>query len=137
MAKEKNITRAQAGMRLASQEHPNALYAFGNAPTALLELCSLVRKQICRPAGIVGAPVGFVHVEESKHAAKALTDIPKIIIDGRKGGSNLAATLINSILTFDDAEQDNDRDTREKEDDNREEVPFDEAFDFDMDFGDR
>lgn len=105
MAKEKNITRAQAGIRLASQEHPNALYAFGNAPTALLELCSLVRKQICRPAGIVGAPVGFVHVEESKHAAKALTDIPKIIIDGRKGGSNLAATLINSILTFDDAEQ--------------------------------
>ncbi len=104
-AKEKNLTRAQAGIRLASQEHPNALYAFGNAPTALLELCSLVRKQICRPAGIVGAPVGFVHVEESKHAAKALTDIPKIIIDGRKGGSNLAATLINSILTFDDAEQ--------------------------------
>lgn len=105
MAKEKNITRAQAGMRLASQEHPNALYAFGNAPTALLELCSLVRKHICSPAGIVGAPVGFVHVEESKHAAKTLTDIPKIIIDGRKGGSNLAATLVNSILTFDDAEQ--------------------------------
>lgn len=104
MAKEKNITRAQAGMRLAAQEYPDALYAFGNAPTALLELCSLVRRKQCSPTGIIGAPVGFVHVEESKHAAKSLVSIPKIIIDGRKGGSNLAATLVNSILTFDDAE---------------------------------
>lgn len=104
MAKEKNITRAQAGMRLAAQEYPDALYAFGNAPTALLELCSLVRRKQCSPTGIIGAPVGFVHVEESKHAAKSIVNIPKIIIDGRKGGSNLAATLVNSILTFDDAE---------------------------------
>ncbi len=105
MAKKENITRAQAGMRLAAKEYPEALYAFGNAPTALLELCTLIRKNICRPAGIIGAPVGFVHVEESKHAAKTMAGIPKIIIDGRKGGSNLAATLVNSILTFDDAEQ--------------------------------
>lgn len=104
IAKEKNITRAQAGMRLAAQEYPDALYAFGNAPTALLELCSLVRRKQCSPTGIIGAPVGFVHVEESKHAAKSIVNIPKIIIDGRKGGSNLAATLVNSILTFDDAE---------------------------------
>lgn len=105
MAKEQNITRAQAGMRLAAEEYPDALYAFGNAPTALLELCDLIRKKKCHPAGIIGAPVGFVHVEESKHAAKPLKDIPKIIIDGRKGGSNLAATLVNSILTFDDAQE--------------------------------
>ncbi len=104
MAKKENITRAQAGMRLAAKEYPEALYAFGNAPTALLELCTLIRKNCCRPAGIIGAPVGFVHVEESKHAAKAMAGIPKIIIEGRKGGSNLAATLVNSILTFDDAE---------------------------------
>lgn len=105
MAKQKNITRSQAGMRIAAEEHPNALYAFGNAPTALLELCSLVRKGVCKPAGIIGAPVGFVHVEESKHAAKTLSGIPKIIIEGRKGGSNLAATLVNSVLTYDDAQQ--------------------------------
>lgn len=105
MAQEKNITRAQAGMRLAAEEHPDALYVFGNAPTALLELCELVRHGKCKPLGIIGAPVGFVHVEESKHAAKSLRNIPKIIIDGRKGGSNLAATLVNSILTYDDAEQ--------------------------------
>lgn len=105
MAKEQGITRAQASMRLAADEHPNALFAIGNAPTALLELCDLIRHGKCSPAGIVGAPVGFVHVEESKHAAKTIRDIPLIIIEGRKGGSNLAATLANSILTYDDAEQ--------------------------------
>lgn len=105
MAKTLGITRAQAGMRLAAEEHPDALYVFGNAPTALLELCELIRKKKCTPAGIIGAPVGFVHVEESKHAAKTFKDIPKIIIEGRKGGSNLAATLTNSILTFDDAKE--------------------------------
>lgn len=105
MAKKLGITRAQAGMRLAAEEHPNALYVFGNAPTALLELCELIIKQKCCPAGIIGAPVGFVHVEESKHAAKTFKNIPKILIEGRKGGSNLAATLVNSVLTFDDAEQ--------------------------------
>ena len=105
MAHELNLTRAQAAMRVASVEHPDAIYAFGNAPTALLELCDLVRHKKCNPAGVVAAPVGFVHVEESKHAAKSLRDIPKILIDGRKGGSNLAATLVNSILTYDDAEQ--------------------------------
>ena len=105
MAKEQGITRAQASMRLAADEHPDALFAIGNAPTALLELCDLIRHRKCSPAGIVGAPVGFVHVEESKHAAKTMRDIPLIIIEGRKGGSNLAATLVNSILTYDDAEQ--------------------------------
>lgn len=108
MAKTLNITRAQAGIRLALADYPEGrgvLFAFGNAPTALLELCSLIHKGKCHPEGIVGAPVGFVHVEESKHAAKPFADIPKILVEGRKGGSNLAATLVNSILTYDDAEQ--------------------------------
>lgn len=105
MAKNLGITRAQAGMRLAAEEYPNALYVFGNAPTALLELCDLMKKHKCEPAGIIGAPVGFVHVEESKHAAKPFKNVPKILIEGRKGGSNLAATLVNSILAYDDAEQ--------------------------------
>ncbi len=108
MAESQDITRAQAGIRLALDDYPEGkgvLFAFGNAPTALLELCDLIHKGKCKPEGIVGAPVGFVHVEESKHAAKPFKDIPKILIDGRKGGSNLAATLVNSILTFDDAEQ--------------------------------
>lgn len=105
MATSLGITRTQAGIRLAVEEHPDALFAFGNAPTALMELCDLIRKGKAHPAGIIAAPVGFVHVKESKHMVKPFTDIPKIIVEGRKGGSNLAATLCNAILTFDDAEQ--------------------------------
>lgn len=103
MAAEKGITRTQAGIRLAVEEHPDALYAFGNAPTALMELCDLVRKGKAAPAGIIAAPVGFVHVRESKHMVKPFRQIPKLIVEGRKGGSNLAATLVNAILCFNDA----------------------------------
>ena len=99
------ITRTQAGVRLAVEEHPDALFVFGNAPTALMELCDLVRKGKAHPAGIIAAPVGFVHVCESKHMVKPFRDIPKLIVEGRKGGSNLAATLCNAILCYDDAEQ--------------------------------
>ena len=105
MAAQEGITRTQAGIRLAVEEHPDALYAFGNAPTALMELSDLIRRGKAHPAGIIAAPVGFVHVRESKHMVKPFKDIPKIIVEGRKGGSNLAATLCNAILTFDDAEQ--------------------------------
>ncbi len=105
IATAQGITRTQAGIRLAVDEHPDALFAFGNAPTALMELCDLIRKGKAHPAGIIAAPVGFVHVRESKHMVKPFKDIPKIIVEGRKGGSNLAATLCNAILTFDDAAQ--------------------------------
>lgn len=105
LAAEKGITRTQAGIRLAAAEHPEALYVFGNAPTALMELCDLIRKQKARPVGIIAAPVGFVHVQESKHMVKPFTAIPKLIIEGRKGGSNLAATLANAILCYNDAQQ--------------------------------
>ena len=105
LADETGVTRSQACMRLAAEEYPDALYVVGNAPTALFEICDLVRKGKLHPAGIIAAPVGFVHVCESKHAVKTLRDIPKIIVEGRKGGSNLAATLVNAILTYDDAAQ--------------------------------
>lgn len=105
VAKEKGITRTQAGIRLAAEEHPDALYVFGNAPTALMELCSLIRHGKAKPCGIIAAPVGFVHVCESKHMVKPFVGIPKIIVEGRKGGSNLAATLVNSILCWPDAMQ--------------------------------
>lgn len=105
LAADKGITRTQAGIRLAVEEHPEALYVFGNAPTALMELCDLVRKEKAHPAGIIAAPVGFVHVQESKHMTKPFRTIPKLIVEGRKGGSNLAATLTNAILCFNDAAQ--------------------------------
>ncbi|MBR6972808.1 MAG: precorrin-3B C(17)-methyltransferase [Bacteroidales bacterium] len=103
IAEKEGITRTQAGIRLAVEEHPDALFAFGNAPTALMELCSLIRQGKAHPAGIIAAPVGFVHVQESKHMLLPFKDIPKIIVKGRKGGSNLAATLCNAVLTFYDA----------------------------------
>lgn len=105
LAADKGITRTQAGIRLAVEEHPDALFVFGNAPTALMELCRLVRKGMAHPAGIIAAPVGFVHVKESKHMVKPFMEIPKIIVEGRKGGSNLAATLVNAILCYNDAGQ--------------------------------
>jgi precorrin isomerase len=105
LVKTKGITRTQAGIRLATEEHPDALYVFGNAPTALMELCRLIRKGKAQPVGIVAAPVGFVNVCESKYMVKPFKNVAKLIVEGRKGGSNLAATLVNAILTFDDAEQ--------------------------------
>ena len=105
MASRLKITRTQAGIRLAAEEHPEALYVFGNAPTALMELCKLMRQGKAHPVGVVGAPVGFVNVRESKHMLKSFTHLPKLVIEGRKGGSNLAATLVNAILCFDDAAQ--------------------------------
>jgi precorrin isomerase len=63
-----------------------------------------MRKGKANPIGVVAAPVGFVNVQESKHRLKVFKKVPKVIIDGRKGGSNLAATIVNSALAFKDAE---------------------------------
>ena len=106
MANKNNITRTQAGIRLAVQEHPDAIFAFGNAPTALIELVKLIRNGNANPAGVIAAPVGFVNVKESKWQLKyGCPDIPSVFVHGRKGGSNVAATIINSILSWNEAEQ--------------------------------
>jgi precorrin-3B C17-methyltransferase len=104
MAEQQSITRTQAGIRIAAEEHPNAIYVFGNAPTALIELVALIRSKKADPAGVIAAPVGFVNVKESKWQLKhGCPDIPAVFIHGRKGGSNVAATIINAILTWDGA----------------------------------
>ena len=105
IAKERGVTRAAVSMEKAAQIEKPVIFAIGNAPTALMELCSLMRRGKACPVGVVGAPVGFVNVRESKHMLKSFTAVPKIIIEGRKGGSNLAATIVNAILCFDDAGQ--------------------------------
>lgn len=102
-AQTKGTTRAEEAIRLAVKEDPNALFVFGNAPTALIELCKQIRQGKARPSGIIAAPVGFVHVCESKHQVLTFSHIPKIVVEGRRGGSNLAATLVNAILCYDDA----------------------------------
>lgn len=105
MSQNLGITRTQAGIRLAVKEHPDALYAFGNAPTALIELIKHIRNGEANPAAVVAAPVGFVNVCESKWQLRyGCADTPHIIVDGRKGGSNIAATIINSILSWSEAE---------------------------------
>ena len=99
-AKADGVTRAVASMRIAAREHPGAVYAVGNAPTALLELCALMGNGL-RPALIIGVPVGFVNVVESKElllAACQRYEVPAIIAMGRKGGSNVAAAICNALL---------------------------------------
>lgn len=104
LAAKHDITRTQAGIRLAVEDHPDALFAFGNAPTALMELVKLIRAGKACPAGVIAAPVGFVNVRESKWQLKfGCPDIPAVIVEGNKGGSNVAATIINAIFSWDDA----------------------------------
>ena len=98
-AKELGVTRAVASVMRASQEHPQAIFAVGNAPTALLALADLMRDGL-RPSLIIGAPVGFVNVVEAKELIFELCqelDVPAIVAFGRKGGSNVAAAICNAL----------------------------------------
>ncbi len=101
LAGKEGLTRSQAGMRIAIEKHPNALFVVGNAPTALFELCEQWQENKFNPAGIIGAPVGFVNVVESKLKLQSLKNIPYVIIKGRKGGSNVAASIVNAAFTVD------------------------------------
>ena len=96
-ALQRGITRAAAAVDAAREDLEGGIYAVGNAPTALFRLIDLVREDRARPALIIGLPVGFVHAAEAKEALMAL-DYPHISNQGRKGGSNLAASVINALL---------------------------------------
>ncbi len=97
-AKERGTTRAAASMRKAAKEHPNAIFAVGNAPTALMELKRIWENDPAfRPALVIGVPVGFVNVIESKDTLLE-TDLPAIVARGRKGGSNVAAAICNALI---------------------------------------
>ncbi len=99
-AKENGTTRAAAAMEKAAREYPGAVLAVGNAPTALIQIVSLMEKGL-RPALVIGVPVGFVNVVESKErlwAACTEYGVPAIAAMGRKGGSNVAAAVCNALL---------------------------------------
>lgn len=99
-AKENGTTRAVAAMEKAARRHPNAIFAVGNAPTALLRIAELIEEGL-RPALVIGVPVGFVNVVESKETALAVCQakgIPAIFAMGRKGGSTVAAAICNALL---------------------------------------
>ena len=96
-AEKKGITRAQAAVDAAVLRMEGGIYVVGNAPTALLRLIELIEQKLAKPALVVGLPVGFVNAAESKAALIAL-DYPFISNTGRKGGSNLAAAVVNALI---------------------------------------
>lgn len=96
-AKERGITRAAVSMEKAAQLQKPLIFALGNAPTALLKLEELMQAGKLRPELVIGVPVGFVHVVESKEHIMNL-DIEYIVAAGRKGGSNVAAAIVNALL---------------------------------------
>ena len=89
-------TRAKAAVDMAISEMKDGIYVVGNAPTALLRLIELVCEKKAQPALIIGLPVGFVNAAESK-AALVEMDAPYISNVGRKGGSNVAASVVNAL----------------------------------------
>ena len=97
MAKKNGTTRAVASMDKAAALGREAIFAVGNAPTALIRLYELIKEGKLNPALIIGAPVGFVNVVESKELIME-AGVPFIVPKGRKGGSNIAATICNAML---------------------------------------
>jgi precorrin-8X/cobalt-precorrin-8 methylmutase len=98
-AKARNSTRAIEAMRKAQRLGllDGAVIAVGNAPTALIELCRLVKEEGARPALVIGVPVGFVSAAESKEIVLD-TPVPSIVARGRKGGSTIAVSIIHALL---------------------------------------
>ncbi|MEL6488922.1 MAG: precorrin-8X methylmutase [Cyanobacteria bacterium J06621_3] len=92
-------TRSALGMRRCSRDHPDAVVVVGNAPTALLAVCEDIAANRIRPAVVIGAPVGFINVVESKQALAALS-VPHILVSGRKGGSAVAAAILNALMIW-------------------------------------
>ncbi|MGB3294225.1 MAG: precorrin-8X methylmutase [Phormidesmis sp.] len=91
-------TRSAKGMQVCASKYPTrAIFAVGNAPTALLALCEGIAKGKWQPAVVIGTPVGFINVVESKQALAALA-VPHILVAGRKGGSAVAAAILNALM---------------------------------------
>ncbi len=97
IAKANGSTRATACMDKAASLDKPLIFAIGNAPTALVRLYELIAEGKMKPALIIGAPVGFVNVVQSKELIMT-AGVPCIVARGRKGGSNIAAALCNAIL---------------------------------------
>lgn len=95
-ARELGTTRASVSMGKAAKMDTNLIFAIGNAPTALVRLYELIQDGF-RPQLIIGAPVGFVNVVQSKELIME-ADVPYIVARGRKGGSNIAACICNALL---------------------------------------
>ena len=104
-AKANGTTRATASMDKAAQMDKPLIFAIGNAPTALVRLYELIEEGKLNPALIIGVPVGFVNVVQSKELIMK-ADVPYIVARGRKGGSNIAACICNALLYMIDDRRD-------------------------------
>ena len=96
-AKERGITRSAVSMEKAAKLDKPLIFAIGNAPTALISIKELIDAGKLKPEFIIGVPVGFVNVVESKELIME-EDVPYIVARGRKGGSNIAASIVNAAL---------------------------------------
>ena len=96
-AKQNGTTRAAAAVEKAAALGKDVIFAVGNAPTALVRIYELMAEQKLSPLLVIGVPVGFVNVVESKELILQ-TAVPHIIARGRKGGSNVAAAICNALL---------------------------------------
>lgn len=98
-AKESGVTRAVISMEKAADMfgRENVIFAAGNAPTALIRIHELIQEGRIKPSLVIGAPVGFVNVEQSKKLIMG-DDVPYIVAEGRKGGSTVAAAICNALL---------------------------------------
>ena len=103
-ANKGGTTRAQASMDKAAGLSEKLIFAIGNAPTALVRLYELIKEGKINPELIIGVPVGFVNVVQSKELILGLKDTPYIVAKGRKGGSNIAACICNALLYMLDQE---------------------------------
>ncbi|MBE9126565.1 MULTISPECIES: cobalt-precorrin-8X methylmutase [unclassified Coleofasciculus] len=92
-------TRTETGLIQCFEEYPDAIFTIGNAPTALLALCAKLPTSSIQPALVIGAPVGFISVLESKDML-AQTAVPQIRVESRKGGSPVAAAILNALIVL-------------------------------------
>ncbi|QTD46828.1 precorrin-8X methylmutase [Ottowia testudinis] len=106
-AQAEDTTRAVQAMRKAHRLGllNGAIVGIGNAPTALIELVRLIHEEGARPALVVGMPVGFVSAAESKALMAEVSEVPWIVIDGRKGGSTLVVAAVHALLALAEGRQ--------------------------------
>ena len=98
IAKREGITRSMAAMRAFGKELAGSIIAIGNAPTALFEVLRLAKEENILPAVIIGIPVGFVGAADSKKLLAENTLVPYVTVEGTKGGSPIAASVVNAIM---------------------------------------
>ena len=98
IAQERGITRSSAGFLALREKLAGSIVVIGNAPSALISLCGMVKEGI-RPAVIIGAPVGFVNAAESKELLRTI-DVPSISTEGTRGGTPVAVAAMNECITI-------------------------------------